>query len=90
MSIPSELQAALEALLDELDRLMLVGEPGRRRRGVTSLSVENLRYLRMAVARVLAGDTRPDELRGASQNLADGLTDSAPLRSAVQRVEALL
>ena len=90
MSASPALLPALQSLLDELDRLMLVGQQGRQRRGAGLLSVETLRYARQDVAKVLAGESPAAALRGLTQKLGDGLLPTAPLRNLADGLEALL
>ena len=90
MSSSAELSSALSALLDELDRLMLVGASGRQRRGAGLLSVETLRYARIDVANVLTDAAPASSLRGFASKLGVGLAPDAPLRTAADRVEAAL
>ena len=84
-----ELLTALDATLTELDRLILIGDQGRRRRGLTTLSVETLRYTRLKVAAVLAAEADKDTLRGVHATLREGMQDTAPLLGHAARLEAL-
>lgn len=85
-----ELHRALEDALSELDRLILVGDQGRRRRGVTTLSVETLRYTRLRVASVLTAEAPTETLRGVRAVLREGMVETAPLLDHAARLEALL
>jgi hypothetical protein len=87
---PSDLSHALQDLLDELDRLILVGDAGRRRRGIATLSVETLRYLRIGAAGVASGTAAPESLRGIGRTLSEGALPGAPILSCAARVEGLL
>lgn len=91
MSASEPLAAALAPLLDELDRLMLVGQAGRNRRGAGLVSVETLRYARLDVARVLGDEAPAESLRGLTRKLDEGgLGAASPLRALAAQLEGLL
>ncbi len=86
----AELVDQVQALVSEIDRLLFIGDAGRQRRGLRTLSVETLRYLRAAAAQVAAGERAPEALRGVAGTLEPGCAPDAPLLSLARAVEAML
>jgi hypothetical protein len=86
----TELVAALEGLVSEVDRLLFIGEAGRRQRGLRALSVEALRYLRAGAAQVVAGEAGAETLRGVARTVAEACAPDAPIVELANRVESLL
>jgi len=85
-----DLSQCLEAVIEELDRLILIGATGRQKRGVTSAPVEVLRYLRQGAAAVATGSAAPGSLRELLVQAAGGCLPEAPLARHLARLQALL
>jgi hypothetical protein len=85
-----ELSHCLETLIEELDRLILIGATGRQRRGVTSAPVEVLRYLRQGAAAVATGAAAPESLRELLAQAEAGCLPESPLARHLDRLRALL
>lgn len=85
-----QLTSALEELVDEIDRLSLVGEQRRQERGAQGLSTETLRYARAGVVQAATGAAAPETLREVTRALTDGCAEDAPLAVRARRVDQLL
>lgn len=86
----ADLSQCLEGMIEELDRLILIGATGRQKRGVTSTPVEVLRYLRQGAAAVATGTAAPGSLRELLVQADAGCLPEAPLAQHLARLRALL